>query len=124
MTISVLERQKEIGILKSLGSRNLDIFYLFLTESAILGLIGWFLGTALSLFFGFLISQGFRFFIDNNSEWKSNLEVLNIDSFSPTFPFWLLLGTLALSLIFTILSGVFPAIKAARQNPVEVLRSE
>jgi putative ABC transport system permease protein len=55
---------------------------------------------------------------------EENLESLNITEFSPSFPWWLIGGTLLLALIFTILSGVYPAIKAGKQNPVDVLRSE
>jgi ABC-type antimicrobial peptide transport system permease subunit len=124
MTISVLERRKEIGVLKSLGARDMDIFKIFFLESAVLGFIGWLGGTLLGLFGGFLISTIFKAFINSNSDWKKNLEGLNIDNFSPSFPWWLLLGTLAVALFFTTLSGIFPAIRAGRQNPVEVLRSE
>jgi len=124
MTISVLERQKEIGVLKSLGARDRDIFNIFLIESAFLGLIGWTLGILLSLGSGALITAIFKFAISENPEWSKNLESLNIKDFSPTFPWWLLLGSLGIAVIFTVLSGVFPAIKAAKQNPVEVLRSE
>lgn len=124
MTISVLERRKEIGVLKSLGARDRDIFSIFVLESASLGLIGWTIGILISLGMGTIIGNIFTSVVNSNSEWKSNLEALNITSFAPSFPTWLVLGSLALALFFTILSGVFPSFKAARQNPVEVLRSE
>ena len=124
MTISVLERQKEIGILKSLGARDGDIFKIFLIESGILGFFGWVLGTLLSVSMGLGISYLFKVLINSNKEWKSNLETFNIEGLTPFFPWQLLLATLVLALFFTILSGVFPALKASRQNPVEVLRSE
>ncbi len=124
MTISVLERQKEIGILKSLGAKNSDIFSIFLLESALLGLLGWILGTGLAVAMGLILSAVSKAVINSNPEWKTNLETLNIQSFSPEFPWWLLLGTLFIALLFTILSGVFPAVKASKQNPVDVLRAE
>lgn len=124
MTISVLERKKEIGILKSLGARDRDIFGIFFLESASLGFIGWLLGTLLAVGMGGLISIIFRSLIENNQEWKNNLEGLNITDFAPVFPWWLLLGTLAISIVFTAISGLFPAIRASKQNPVDVLRSE
>lgn len=124
MTISVLERRKEIGILKSLGARGRDIFGIFLIESAVLGIIGWVLGTLLALGSGNLIGFVFKQVINGNIEWKKNLDGLNIDSFTPIFPIWLLLGNFILALLFTIVSGVFPALNASKQNPVEVLRSE
>jgi ABC-type antimicrobial peptide transport system permease subunit len=124
MTISILERKKEIGILKSLGSRDRDIFLLFLFESILLGIFGWLLGVILALGSGQIIKNVFLYIIDNNSTWKDNLKTLNIESFSPSFPIYLLVGTFILAVVFTTISGVFPAIRAARQNPVEVLRSE
>jgi len=124
MTISVLERQKEIGILKSLGARDSDIFYIFLLESGLLGVVGWTLGTLLSVGMGTLISTIFKVVVNSNAEWKRNLDTLSIDNFAPSFPWWLLLTTFALAMFFTVISGVFPALKASKQNPVEVLRSE
>jgi ABC-type antimicrobial peptide transport system permease subunit len=124
MTISVLERQKEIGILKSLGARDTDIFSIFVLESASLGIIGWTIGILISLGMGSIIGTVFTSLVNNNAEWKTNLDGLGITSFGPSFPAWLVLGSLGLALFFTILSGVFPSFKASRQNPVEVLRSE
>jgi len=124
MTISVLERQKEIGILKSLGARDTDIFSIFVIESASLGIIGWTIGILISLGMGSIIGTVFTALVNGNAEWKTNLDALGITSFGPSFPAWLVLGSLGLALFFTVLSGVFPSFKASRQNPVEVLRSE
>ena len=73
---------------------------------------------------GSAIGAIFTSIVNSNAEWKANLDSLGITSFAPAFPAWLVFGSLGLALFFTILSGVFPSIKAARQNPVEVLRSE
>ncbi len=124
MTISVLERQKEIGILKSLGARNLDIFVMFLLESSILGLIGWILGTLLAFLSNLAISKVFKLVLENNKDLNSSLTGLNITQFNPSIPIWLGFGTLILALFFTIISGIYPSFKASRQNPVDVLRSE
>jgi ABC-type antimicrobial peptide transport system permease subunit len=124
MIISVLERRKEIGILKAMGAQDGDIFWLFLAESAFLGFLGWILGTFLFYLCSVSIQQGFAWFLNSNPDWQSNLENLNITDFAPLAPWWLLLATLTVSVIFTALSGLYPAVKAARQNPVDVLRSE
>lgn len=124
MTISVLERKKEIGILKSLGARDYDIFLLFFLESSLLGIIGWLLGTGLALGFGGAITLVFRIVTENNQALKENLEALNVYGFSPTFPWWLLGLTFLLAIGFTSVSGIIPAIRAGKQNPVDVLRSE
>jgi ABC-type antimicrobial peptide transport system permease subunit len=124
MTISVLERKKEIGILKSLGAKNRDIFLIFLFESSIIGFVGWLFGYVLALLSGLLITTIFKIFLTNNPDWSRNLDQINIQTLSPSFPYWLLLGTLAIAVFFTTISGLFPSLKAARQNPVDVLRSE
>jgi ABC-type lipoprotein release transport system permease subunit len=124
MIISVLERKKEIGILKAMGSTDGDIFWLFLVESAYLGFLGWLLGTSLFYLCAVAIQQGFAWFLENNEDWKTNLQNFNINDFAPLAPWWLLLSTLSVSVLFTALSGLYPSIKAARQNPVDVLRNE
>jgi ABC-type antimicrobial peptide transport system permease subunit len=73
---------------------------------------------------GSIIGTVFTALVNGNAEWKTNLDALGITSFGPSFPAWLVLGSLGLALFFTVLSGVFPSFKASRQNPVEVLRSE
>ncbi len=124
MTISVLERQKEIGILKSLGSSNGDIFWIFLLESMILGFLGWIFGVLLTWGTNAGISGIFNTFLLNNSEIKDNLATLNITDFNLVIPWYILALTLALAVIFTTLSGLVPSWNAAKQNPTEVLRSE
>ncbi len=124
MTISVLERKKEIGILKSLGARDGDIFKLFVLESTWIGVLGWLIGTALALLSGLVINLIFTAVVNSNQEWRENLEALNITDFSPSFPWWLLLITFAIALFFTIIAGVIPSYRAGKQNPVDVLRSE
>lgn len=124
MIISVLERKKEIGILKAMGSQDSDIFWLFLAESAFLGFLGWFLGTFLFYVFAVIIQQGFAWFLGASPDWAEDLENFSITDFAPIAPWWLLLSTLAVSVFFTALSGLYPSIQAARQNPVDVLRNE
>jgi ABC-type lipoprotein release transport system permease subunit len=124
MTISVLERQKEIGILKSLGANNTHIFWMFLLESMVLGCIGWLFGTLLAVGSGLAISRASIWFLQQNSQWRENLLQFNITDFNPSFPPLLLASTFALSVFFTTISGLIPAIRASRQHIVEVLRAE
>lgn len=124
MTISVLERQKEIGILKSLGTNNIAIFWIFILESLLIGLLGWILGVILTWFSSFVLSTAFDAVLLSNESVKENLETLNITSFALTNENYMLLATLVLAVVFTVLSGLVPSINAARENPVEVLRTE
>lgn len=124
MTISVLERQKEIGILKSLGSSGRDIFWIFLLESMLLGFLGWIFGVLLTWGTNAGIGSIFNNVLLSNEEIKDNLATLNITDFNLIIPWEILLLTLALAVIFTTLSGLIPSWNASRQNPTEVLRSE
>lgn len=108
MTASVLERKKDIGIMKSVGARNDQIFMQFFVESGLLGLIGGVVGVLFGLFIGFLGTFGLS-------------TSLGID-ISPSFDLWLIIITLAGSFLIGGLSGIVPAMSAAKQNPVDALR--
>jgi putative ABC transport system permease protein len=115
MVMSVLERRKEIGILKSLGADDRDIRWLFLVESGCLGgigtlgglLLGWVATRLLSLAgLAYLRSQGLP-----------DMEFFAI-------PPWLLLIAVGIGIGVSILAGTYPAGRAARLDPVEALRGE
>ncbi|MEJ2267822.1 MAG: ABC transporter permease [Nanoarchaeota archaeon] len=108
MTTSVLERTKEIGIMKSIGARNSQIFFQFFVESGFLGLIGGIIGA----FLGILIGFSGTLAINN---WIGSEISFEID-------FVLVFFTLIGSFFIGALAGVFPAMKASKQNPVEALR--
>lgn len=108
MTISVLERRKEIGIMKSIGARNSQIFMQFFVESGFLGLIGGGIGVLLGVFIGYAGTTGINSFIGSTIKPEINLYLV----------FFALLG----SFLIGALSGILPAMKAAKQNPVEALR--
>jgi putative ABC transport system permease protein len=105
MLVAVAERTREIGIRKSLGARRRDILSQFLAEAATLSTLGAIIGIAL----GIAIAKGIA--------WK--------------FPFlpaavapWSLVAATMLGLIVGIVSGVYPARRAARLDPIEALRQE
>ena len=108
MTTSVMERKKEIGIMKAIGARNSDIFLQFFIEAGLLGLIGGLLG----IFFGTLVSylgvQGINAFIGSTIKPHIDFELISLS----------LLG----SFIVGAISGITPALNAARLHPVEALR--
>jgi len=108
MTTSVLERKKEIGIMKAIGGTNYQIFLQFFFESGMLGLIGGLVGIT----FGTLIS--FAGIIGINNFIGSEL--------LPTIDFMLISGALIGSFIVGATAGIIPAMNAAKQNPVEALR--
>jgi len=108
MMTSVMERKKEIGIMKAIGARNSDIFLQFLIESGMLGLIGGIVGVIAGIGIGYLGTLGINYFIGSET--------------TPGINFILISTTLIGSFIIGAIAGITPAMKAARQNPVEVLR--
>jgi len=108
MTTSVLERRKEIGIMKAIGARNEDIFFQFFIESSLLGLIGGIAGALFGTLLGFIGTMSINAWIGT--------------AVSPVISFSLIFFSLLGSFILGGLAGISPAMKAARQNPVEALR--
>jgi len=108
MTTSVLERKKEIGIMKSIGARNEHVFFQFFIESGLLGLIGGIVGAIFGTLIGVLGVAGINNFI--GAELK------------PTVDFVLIFFTLLGSFIIGAVSGIIPAMNASKENPVEALR--
>jgi putative ABC transport system permease protein len=111
MYTSVIERTKEIGIMKAIGARNRDITQLFILESGLLGAAGGIMGILIGIGF----SKGVVWIIKN---------VLLFEFIDVFFPWYLILAVLAFSFTIGTVSGVLPAIQAARQQPVEALRYE
>jgi putative ABC transport system permease protein len=110
MITSVLERYKEIGILKAIGAKNSEVFKIFLFESAFLGMVAGILGV--------LAGWGITSFADNL------LENLGWGFLSPYYSPELFSGCILFAMLTGAISGVIPAIKASRINTVNALRYE
>ncbi len=110
MFTSVLERTREVGIMKALGATDRSILYLFLSEAGLLGAIGGALGI--------LISYGFAKVIEFAAA-SRDLAILQID-FDPV----VVLGTLFFTFVIGSVFGAIPAVRASRLHPTEALRYE
>jgi putative ABC transport system permease protein len=110
MITSVLERVKEIGVMKSIGAKNSEIFGIFLFESSFLG----FVAGSLGVFFGWLLTLLAKSILNN----------IGYSLLSPFYSFWLFFGCIAFAVLTGAISGVFPAITASKTNPVDALRYE
>jgi putative ABC transport system permease protein len=116
MFMSVMERTRLIGILKSIGTRNSEIMKLFLAESGIIGLMGGLLG----IFLGFIVvgiisSIGFNIMGMGRMGTNTSVAIVTPE---------LILFALLFSTIIGIVSGLIPARKAANLQVVEAMRSE
>jgi len=117
MFMSVMERTRLIGIFKSLGTRNSEIMKLFLTESAVIGLMGGLLGIFLGLILVGLISSAGLSFMGMGKMGGTTTSVAIV---TPE----LIIFALVFSTIIGIISGLIPARKASKLQIVEAMRSE
>jgi len=116
MFMSVMERTRLIGILKSIGTRNSEIMKLFLTESGIIGLMGGLLGVFLGfIVVGIISSVGINIMGMGRMGTSTSVAIVTPE---------LILFALLFSTIIGIISGLIPARKAANLQIVEAMRSE
>jgi len=109
MFTSVLERRKDIGVMKAIGAKNSDILSIYIIESSILGLIGGIVGAIIGLSLAFAVSSIAGSFL-------GGIEL----SVKISLP--LVLGSILFSLVVGVISGIIPALQASKMNPVEALR--
>jgi len=115
MYTAVLERTKEIGVLKALGSRRRDVLLIFVAEAAVIGLAGGLIGILVAVGLGRLGNT----VVDRltQSVTSSSFEVFRTD-------FGVVAAALILAVLLSTVSGLLPALRAARQDPVRALRYE
>jgi len=110
MYTAVLERNREIGVMKAIGARNSQILTIFLIESSLIGLIGGIIGMLIGVGMAKIAEQVIGIF-------------LGPGFFKVFLPWWLLVGAATFALIIGTLSGILPARQAANMHPVDALRS-
>lgn len=113
MLMSILERTREIGIMKAIGGTELQIRSIFFFEAATIGFFGALGGLGL----GWLITRVANFFV-NAQVTSSGNEPVNLFY----FPMWLVIGAILFSIIISLVAGLYPAARASRIDPVEALR--
>ncbi len=115
LVMAILERRREIGIMKAIGASDGDVRGLFFAEAGAMGVVGGIGGVALGWGIGRLIN-----FVTNIYLARQHFPSAEIWS----VPLWLVLGAITFSIIVSLLSGLYPAGRAARLDPVQALRYE
>ena len=115
LLMAVLERYQEIGLCKAIGASDGDLFVLFLTEAGIIGFLGGLTGIAL----GWLMSWGMEAAASVYAHQHGITGRLDLFA----FPLWLLAVSLAFAVVVSVVAGIYPALRAARVDPIRALRS-
>ena len=115
MVMSILERRREIGVMKAIGGSESDIKMIFVVEAGTIGLVGAILG----LILGWVVTRIANFVANS---YLLPDEAPFIDFFH--FPIWLVLGAVAFSIAVSLAAGLYPAVRAARVDPVTALRHD
>jgi putative ABC transport system permease protein len=117
LVMAILERRREIGILKALGAADQDVRRLFFTEAGAMGLIGGAFGVFLGWLIGQAINGGTNYYLRSQQIPSEPLAVSSV-------PLWLVGGAIGFAVLVSLGAGMYPASRAARLNPVEALRYE
>ena len=114
LVMSILERRREIGIMKAIGASDGDVQKLFFAEAGAMGVLGGSLGVLLGWTIGRVINVGTRMYMQRQQQFTPDDVWL--------VPLWLVLGAIGFSLVVSLLAGLYPAARAARLDPVQALR--
>src|SRR5437588_740985 len=115
LVMAILERRREIGVLKALGASDKDVRQLFFAEAGVMGLVGGLAGVVLGWGIGRLIQLGTNYYLRQQQIPAENIW---------TVPVWLVALAIVFSLVVSLAAGLYPATRAARLDPVEALRYE
>jgi putative ABC transport system permease protein len=115
LVMAILERRREIGVLKALGAADSDVQQLFFVEAGVMGFLGGIFGVCFGWLLGRAISFGTNVYLK-----RQNLNPIELSA----VPWWLVILALIFALVVSLLAGLYPASRAAKLNPVDALRYE
>jgi putative ABC transport system permease protein len=115
LVMAILERRREIGIMKAIGASDGDIQKLFFAEAGAMGLLGGIVGVALGWTIGQVINLGTNVYLKSQSFPAEHFW---------SVPWWLVAFALVFSFFVSLAAGLYPARRAARLDPVQALRYE
>ncbi|HET7440864.1 MAG TPA: FtsX-like permease family protein [Terriglobales bacterium] len=115
LVMAILERRREIGIMKAIGASDIDVKKLFFAEAGAMGLMGGALGVALGWTIGRVINIGTNVYLRRQELPPEQIWFV---------PWWLVAGAIIFAILVSLISGLYPASRAARLDPVQALRYE
>lgn len=115
MVMSILERTREIGIMKAIGGSDSDVRRIFLIEASVIGFLGGVCGVVLGWVVGRIINFGANQYIVSQGGTSGNLFSL---------PLWLVGAAVGFSIFVSLAAGMYPARRAARLDPIHALRHD
>jgi putative ABC transport system permease protein len=115
LVMAILERRREIGIMKAIGASDGDVKKLFFAEAGAMGVLGGVLGVALGWIIGHLINLGTNLYLKRQALPPENFW---------SVPWWLVGAAIIFAFVVSLVSGLYPAARAARLDPVQALRYE
>jgi putative ABC transport system permease protein len=115
LVMAILERRREIGVLKALGATDADVKNLFFAEAGAMGLLGGLFGVTLGWLIGQALTYGTTIYLR-----RQDLPAVKISS----VPWWLAASAIFFAIAVSLAAGLYPATRAAKLNPVEALRYE
>ena len=115
LVMAILERRREIGIMKAIGASDADVKRLFFAEAGAMGILGGVLGVVLGWAIGQLINFGTNIYLKRQSLPPEHFWAV---------PWWLVGFAIGFAFVVSLVSGLYPAGRAARLDPVQALRYE
>ncbi|MBV9181643.1 MAG: ABC transporter permease [Acidobacteria bacterium] len=115
LVMAILERRREIGIMKAIGASDQDVRGLFFTEAGVMGLVGGAFGVALGWVIGRVINFGTNVYLSRQGFPAEHIWAV---------PGWLVAFALTFAFVISLISGLYPASRAAKLDPVQALRYE
>jgi putative ABC transport system permease protein len=115
LVMAILERRREIGIMKAIGASDGDVKRLFFAEAGAMGIFGGIAGVALGWAIGQIINFGTNIYLKRQDMPPEHFWAV---------PWWLVTGAIGFAFVVSLLSGLYPAGRAARLDPVQALRYE
>ena len=115
LVMAILERRREIGIMKAIGASDTDVKGLFFAEAGVMGILGGAGGVALGWTIGRVINLATNIYLRRQHFPPEQIWFV---------PWWLVISAIAFAIVVSLLSGLYPASRAARLDPVQALRYE